>query len=150
MAETLAELESLETPALRERWEAAFGRPVPKRMKRDLLLRVLAWHLQERMEGGLRKATRKRLASTGEEHVDAARTRRASSPRCTPGTRLVREWRGEAHHVTVHEDGFEYRGARFRSLSRIARIITGTRWSGPAFFGLRQGNGRAKDVSGDG
>lgn len=134
--EALHALQNLVTPALRDRWSSVFGRPAPKRMGRDLLLRALAYDIQERLEGGLSKAARKRLAAAPGPGGDGD----AGSPviRPMPGTRLVREWRGEAHHVTIVEGGFEYRGELYRSLSQIARTITGTRWSGPLFFGLRK------------
>ena len=138
VTEMLRVLQDSETSTLRVRWAADFGRPAPKRMGRDLLLRILAYRVQEQVEGGLSKVARKRLAGAAGSHDsgDSATTSPVSRPK--PGTRLVREWRGEAHHVTVGEDSFEYRGDRYRSLSEIERTITGTRWSGPLFFGLRK------------
>ncbi len=137
IAEQLAELETLARPELRARWDRALGQPAPKRVSRDLLLRALAHHLQEQAEGGLSKAALRRLAGLADPKIDGGRTRPAA-PRPRPGTRLVREWRGEVHRVDVIDGGFDYRGERYASLSRIAREITGTRWSGPLFFGLRK------------
>ncbi len=134
----IAELQGLDTPALRALWGEAFGRPPPKRMSRDLLLRALAYHVQEQVEGGLSKAARKRLGRLADPKRKGSRAPRPPAPRLKPGTRLVREWRGDVHQVTVLDDGFDYRDIRYASLSRIAREITGTRWSGPLFFGLRK------------
>ncbi len=138
LARQLAELEGASTADLRARWERAVKRPAPKRASRDLLLRVLAYHIQERAEGGLSKAALKRLDHLANPKDNGGRPPRPAPPRLRPGTRLIREWGGAVHQVTVGEDGFDYRGARYASLSRIAREITGTRWSGPLFFGLRK------------
>ncbi len=148
LARQLAELEGASTADLRARWERAFKRPAPKRASRDLLLRALAYHIQERAEGGLSKAAVKRFAYLADPKGNDSRPPRPAPPRLRPGTRLVREWRGAVHQVTVGEDGFDYRGMRYGSLSRIAREITGTRWSGPLFFGLRKAGGR-EEVSTD-
>ncbi len=137
IAEQLAELETLARPELRARWDRAFGQPAPKWASRDLLLRALAHHLQEQAEGGLSKAALRRLAELADPKINGGRARPAA-PRPRPGTRLIREWRGEVHRVNVIEGGFDYRGEHYASLSRIAREITGTRWSGPLFFGLRK------------
>ena len=137
VADRLAELESLDRSELRVRWDRSFGQPAPKRSSRDLLMRALAYRLQEHAEGGLSKAALRRLAGHADPRIDGARTRPAA-PLPRPGTRLIREWRGEVHRVDVIEGGFDYRGERYASLSRIAREITGTRWSGPLFFGLRK------------
>ena len=147
-AREIAALQAMETPDLRARWEQAFKRPPPKRISRDLLLRALAYHVQEQAEGGLDKAARRRLAGLADPKGDGDRPSRPTAPRPRPGTRLIREWRGEVHHVSVLEDGFDYRGERYASLSQIAREITGTRWSGPLFFGLRKA-GRS-EASADG
>ncbi len=138
LARQLVELESASTAELRVRWERAHKRLAPKRASRDLLLRALAYHIQERAEGGLSKAVIKRLAHLADPKGNDGRPPRLVPPRLRPGTRLVREWGGAVHQVTVGEDGFDYCGARYASLSRIAREITGTRWSGPLFFGLRK------------
>ena len=141
VAERLAELEAFESAELRTRWREVFGRPAPKHMSRDLLLRALAYHVQEQAEGGLSKTALKRLAVLSDPRGNG--TPRPPAPRLKPGTRLVREWHGEVHQVTVLDEGFDYRGERYASLSHVARTITGTRWSGPAFFGLRKTAGRS-------
>jgi hypothetical protein len=103
---------------------------------RDLLVLGVAWKIQEQAYGGLGAATKRRLADlakTMEQDGDLVRRRVA---RLKPGAKLIREWRGETHTVIVLEDGFEWRGKRRRSLSVIAKLITGAHWSGPRFFGL--------------
>jgi hypothetical protein len=148
LARPLAELERASPAELRARWERAYKHPAPKRASRDLLLRALAYHIQERVEGGLSKAALQRLDHLANPKDNGGQPPRPALPRLRPGTRLIREWGGAVHQVTVSEDGFDYRGARYASLSRIAREITGTRWSGPLFFGLRKAGGRA-EVSAD-
>ncbi len=141
----IAELQALDTPALRAFWGEVFGRPAPKWTSRDLLLRALAYRVQEQAEGGLSKAALKRLAGLADPKGEKTQPQRPSVPRLKPGTRLVREWRREVHQVTVLDEGFDYRGDRYASLSRIAREITGTRWSGPLFFGLRRAGMRSEE-----
>ena len=118
-------------------WLQWFDGPPPARLRRALLVRALAYRMQERAHGGLRPATRKTLralADAGKTHVlrDVMEI-----PRMTPGTHVIREWGKEMHQVTVETAGLVYRGQRYRSLSEIARKITGTRWSGPVFFGVK-------------
>jgi hypothetical protein len=132
VATEIAALATLSAPALRARWATTFGRPAPRRLSRQVLLRALAWQLQAARFGGLSASGRRRLADGG----------RAEQPArvvatLTPGTTLLRDWQGETHRVEVLADGFLWRGQRYRSLSVIATRITGTRWSGPRFFGLR-------------
>jgi hypothetical protein len=139
----IAGLAAMTTPDLRDRWESLFGRPAPKRASRDLLLRALAYRVQERAEGGLSKAAKKRLVRLASGNGADPNPGQPPAPRLEPGTRLVREWRGEVHQVTVLEEGFEHRGATYGSLSQVARTITGIRWSGPVFFGLRKTRSRS-------
>jgi hypothetical protein len=138
MPEQVAELLALDTAGLRSRWHEMFGSPAWKGASRDLLLRGLAYRVQEMAEGGLSKAALRSLARLAGANGSVVQEPRSSTPRLKPGTRLVREWRGEKHQVTLTDFGFEYRGSRYASLSEIARLITGTRWSGPLFFGLRK------------
>jgi hypothetical protein len=127
----LAELASLDRPALADRWIAAFGAPALKSCQAPLLRQALAWHLQMqalRGQSGVRETRRGRAA---------LKQASVASPVLSPGTRLLRESQGRTHHVTVLAEGFAYDDRVWPSLSAIARAITGTRWSGPAFFGLR-------------
>jgi hypothetical protein len=106
-------------------------------MWRDLLLRTLAWRLQEKAFGGHDKATRKLLEAYGQK--------RAGDPRCQllkTGTVLIRDFAGVRHTVTIMPKGFVWQEKTYSSLSAIAKIITGTNWNGPRFFGLREGKGR--------
>lgn len=136
--EECLELQGLDTSALRARWAKAFGRPAPRHMSHDLLLRAVAYHVQEQSEGGLSKAARKHLVKLTVSDDKVARAATSHAPRLKSGARLVREWHGKIHDVTVLDDGFNYRGVHYTSLTRIALDITGTRWSGPLFFGLRR------------
>ena len=103
-----------------------------------MLTLAIAYHLQDQVKGGFSDQARRRLNRHGSPSAVGGKATRGSPLRFKPGTRLVRVWQGLAHQVTVMEDGFDYQGARFGSLSAIARSITGTRWSGPAFFELRK------------
>ncbi len=147
LPERISELETLSTAELRARWEQAIRRPTPKWASRDLLLRTLAYHVQEQAEGGLKRATRRRLAKLAGLNGE---NREPISPpilQLKPGSRLIREWRGEVHRVTVLAKGFDWRGNRYASLSQIARAITGAHWSGPLFFGLRKTGSRAREAT---
>lgn len=138
LTDALSELEDLSKEELRDRWAELYGGEPPKRISRDLLVRCIAYRLQETALGELRTATRKRLLKLAGQIETGLEVPLPTVRRATSGTRLFREWRGEMHRVTVLEDGFEYRDRHYRSLSVIAREITGTRWSGPRFFGLRE------------
>ena len=137
----IAGLAGLSLEALRGRWEALYGNPAPRSLRRDLLIRAVAYQLQVKAFGGLSAATRRKLR----EIAVAAREGRFEpaliGPRVKPGSRLIRVWQGETHSVLVLEDGFEWKGARYRSLSLIAKTITGTNWNGWTFFGVKQRNG---------
>ena len=134
----LADLENRSTPELRAEWRSLYRTNPPTRLSRDLLLRGIAFRWQERLQGGLTMATNRRLDALAAQLDGKAASAFAPSPVLKAGTRLVREWHGRAHAVIVLEDGFEYQGRRYASLSRIASLITGTRWSGPVFFGLKR------------
>jgi len=133
MSDTLAaEIEGLRKmnrQQLKDRWRVLFKAAPPAAFTPDLLARGIAWRLQERALGGHAASARAALTCT-----DAPRAR----PALRPGNRLVRRWRGRTYVVEVAEGGFAVEGQKFGSLSEIARTITGTRWSGPRFFGLPQ------------
>jgi hypothetical protein len=133
----LARLSTLATDDLRERWRQLYGARPPARINRPLLIQGIGYRMQEKTHGGLKPATHRLLARITEAaaagHEVVVTPKR--SPR--PGTMLVREWHGVTHRVTVIEDGVLYSEQRYRSLSEVARLITGCRWSGPLFFGLR-------------
>src|SRR6516162_416499 len=130
----ITHLRSLAIDALRRHWRVVFGRTPPADVSRDLLGRMIAWHLQERAFGGLDRESLRFLDGLA---------RHGSPPRrrLKPGTVLVRDYQGQLHTVTVAPDGFDWQGTTYRSLSAIARAITDTAWSGPRFFALARGNG---------
>jgi hypothetical protein len=133
----LASLPNLGQPAVGNLWQQLFKKEPPPEIRKDLMLRIVAHRLQEQEFGGLNDAGRRRLrqlAATFEADPNAVVS---SRPPIKPGTRLVRQWKEQVHVVEVETEGYEYRGSRYENLSEIARLITGTRWSGPAFFGLR-------------
>jgi len=139
----IAALEKLSYGELQERWRMLMGNE-PPRYRREFLVKRLAHRLQELAYGGLSQDTREQmdrlLKEAGCDELGGLRAgarRRARRDLPLVGTRLIREWDGQRHEVTVVHGGFEYRGRRFRSLSAIAKLITGTHWNGPRFFGLR-------------
>jgi hypothetical protein len=137
LAEELAALRGLDNKALKQRWRALYRTEAPVRIGRTLLLHAVAYWLQERALGGLRSSTRRLLERAAEDIGSRRPPVEAPVTKARPGTVLIREWHGVSHRVTVLADGVLLRGTRYRSLSEVARKITGTRWSGPRFFGLR-------------
>jgi hypothetical protein len=135
VADRLARLETLDLSAMRQEWRRLY-RAEPPRLSRDLMMRAIAYRIQEIAFGGLAKATLRRLASLAAGFESDGRIAPPAQPRIKPGARLVREWHGRTHAVVVTEDGFEFEGKLYRSLTSIAREITGASWSGPRFFGL--------------
>ena len=129
----LSELELLDLPLLREEWRKHL-RGEPPRLSRDLTLRALAYAIQKEAFGGLSRQAAKRLQGSIGDGEGAGALSRAS--RLSAGARLVREWRGRTHTVEVLDQGFLYEGVSYKSLSEVARRITGAHWSGPRFFGL--------------
>jgi hypothetical protein len=127
----LAALAELDRTVLLERWRTTFGRDAPPRLSRTLMEKAIAYDLQVEAFGGLPARTRRALRTAAKAD---GRSKLSKLP--SRGTRLIREWHGALHEVEVLEDGYLWRGARHRSLSAIARAITGTKWSGPRFFGL--------------
>ena len=120
---------------LRKEWRRLY-RSEPPRISRDLLLRGIAYRLQELEHGGLSKATHRKLKTLAKMFRTTGRVAPDPGFALKPGARLVREWHGRTHTVTVTEDGFDYAGTSYSSLTKVARAITGARWSGPRFFGL--------------
>ena len=108
-------------------------------MHRQVMIALLAYRLQERREGGLSKEALVQLRRARDAIKGGGRYKPSAAQPYKPGTRIIRRWGREVHEVTVLERGYDYRGQVYRSLSQIAREITGVRWNGPAFFGLRKG-----------
>jgi hypothetical protein len=120
---------------LREEYRRLYRSAAPK-LSRDLLVRAIAYRRQEVEHGGLSKATRRKLQTIAGAIRSTGRVGPSPGLSLKPGARLVREWQGRTHTVTVTDDGFEYTGASYPSLTKIAKKITGAHWSGPRFFGL--------------
>jgi Protein of unknown function (DUF2924) len=142
LEDEIAGLPELNKTELLTRWREKLKQAPPSHLNKPILVPLLAYRLQEQALGGLKPEYKRRLRQLAETFArNPSRFAEAisSSARIKPGTRLIRQWDGQTHQVTVAEEGFEYKGERFRSLSEIARQITGTRWSGPLFFGLKQG-----------
>ncbi len=140
VAAELSALSDLPREELVEHWAIRFGRQPPKGCGRKLLELAAAYGIQEKAFGGLKPEAQKALVSEmGPADDDAVSHRKKRSRAIStikPGTRLVREWNGRTHHVEMVEGGFVWNGKKHRSLSTIAREITGAHWSGPRFFGL--------------
>lgn len=135
VADRLTGLETLDVRAMRQEWRRLY-RAEPPRLSRDLMTRALAYRIQEIAFGGLSKATLRRLARLAAEFESDGRIATQSQPRIRPGARLVREWHGRTYSAVATEEGFQFQGKIYRSLTSIAREITGAAWSGPRFFGL--------------
>lgn len=134
----VAALKSMATSELKEQWQALFETPPPPYNRRFLESR-LAYRIQELAYGGLKPETVRRLERLGEQldggNINVRRVRGSDRP--IAGTRLLRQYQGVEHAVTVLQDGYEWQGRPYKSLSEIARAITGTRWNGLLFFGLK-------------
>lgn len=142
----LAGLETLTVDQLRSAWTDEFDAVPANRVSRELLVRAIGYRLQEKAEGGLtRKEARQLDRLTGGASADQpGRENKAPAVTLRPGNRLVREWQGRVHEVIVLGDQFLWKGEQYRSLSEIARLITGAHWSGPRFFGLTGSGGNDK------
>lgn len=134
----LKALPDLPRSELQQRWVELYETPCPAQISRRILTRALAYRMQEQALGGLDALALRRLARA-ERDLAAGRPVAAPAPKIKPGTRLLREWNGKVHEVIVLERGVRYRDQLWPSLSAVAREITGTRWSGPRFFGLVKG-----------
>ena len=123
---------------------------IKPRRRRELLLRAVAYWMQEVALGGLRPARQRQLREVAQQLNESQERRIRSRPELKPGTRLVREWQGQTYDVLVLDDGFSWQGTSYRSLSALARKITGTAWSGPLFFGLKNRTAALKPSRGPG
>ncbi len=144
----IAQIKKLPLEGLREKWTALFGTESPA-YSRSFMERRLIHRLQEIQHGGLSNQSNERIKDiTAQHNLDemAALPRPASKRQGVPviGTRLIREWNDGRYEVTVVRDGFEFHGKTYRSLTAITKVITGTHWNGPAFFGLRSSNGNRR------
>ena len=133
----LDHLSELGAPDLRAEWTKIYERPAPRRISRDLLLRGIVYRIQEQVYGGLKPATIKKLRQIAAAAKEGRELPAAPKRELQSGARLLREWDGRTHIVEVVADGYAWQGKTYRSLTKITRLITGTSWSGPKFFGLR-------------
>ena len=131
------ELEDASLNELRCEWRRLYCSE-PPRISRDLLIRGISYRLQEIEHGGLGKSTRRKLKTLAKMFETTGRVAPDPGLSLKPGARLVREWHGRTHTVTVTEDGFEYAGTNYPSLTKVAKKVTGAHWSGPRFFGLKR------------
>lgn len=138
IVERLSSLPGLSKDELCQLWRELFARQPPCRIQKGLMVRVIGYRLQEQAFGALSATTRRRLLDLAHKLETNPNASSSTAPAVKPGTRLIRQWKERTHVVTVELKSYEYGGARYTSLSQIARLITGTNWSGPLFFGLKQ------------
>jgi hypothetical protein len=134
------ELKDLETQGddeLKDRWCSLYGTKPPLKIHRSLLIAAVAHRMQENAVGGLKSSVRRHLMQAANNSATSQPSPDYPSPRPRAGTVLVRDWGGVTHQAKVLEDGILFRSKRYKSLSEVARVITGSRWSGPLFFGLK-------------
>ena len=141
--EALARLPELVLGELRQQWRALYKTDASPHLSRELLIRAVAHRMQEVAFGGLRPQRQRQLRQFAQELKESRDRPTAPRPELKAGTRLVREWQGRTFEVLVLDDGYSWQGAQYRSLSALARKITGTAWSGPLFFGLKQNRSAA-------
>lgn len=132
----LQQLETLTIDGLTQEWARRFAEPMPDIRSRDVLRHLIAWRVQAQLFGGYSSETLRSLRGLIAAHGLGAPLKAKAPRRLAPGSVLSREWKGRTHRVTVEASGFSYDGKAYASLSEIARLITGTRWSGPRLFGL--------------
>ena len=138
-------IRALDLEGLRREWRRLYHRE-PPRISRDLFVLRLGYRLQEIAQGGLSKAARRKLQTMAKALRTNGRVGPAPGLSLKPGARLVREWGGRTHTVTITEDGFEYAGENYPSLTKIAQKITGAHWSGPRFFGLGAASAERRSI----
>ena len=143
----LERLERMGRNELKGFWRERFGSDAPNSRATDLLRRRIAWRLQEEQFGGLSAETKRRLRDLAKAYEQDSEHKPSAQPKMQTGTVLTREWKGRIYTVQVKSDGYVYNGQHYKGLSKIAREITGTRWSGPLFFGLRKSVTKAKVAS---
>ena len=144
--EALSRLPNLDLRELREEWCRLYKADASPHLSRELLIRAVAYRMQEVALGGLRPEPQRQLRQIAMELKQTGEAKRFR-PQLKPGTRLIREWQGRTYEVVVLDDGFSWQGTRCNSLSAIARKITGTAWSGPLFFGLKQNRSASRRSS---
>jgi hypothetical protein len=144
----LKTLPNLSRADLAKLWQQLFNSVPDPKIRRPAMIRFISYRIQEQTYGSLSTTSERRLRQLAGAVAGKSNPKTSSARKILPGTRLVREWQSQVHLVNVQANGYEYRGARYQSLSEIARLITGTRWSGPLFFGIkgRPDNRIAKEI----
>jgi hypothetical protein len=137
LSKELKDLETRGDDELKDRWRSLYGTKPPHKIHRSLLIAAVARRMQENALGALKSSVRRHLMQVANNPATPRPSPRYPSLRPRAGTLLVREWGGVTHQAKVLEDGILFRSKRYKSLSEVARVITGSRWSGPLFFGLR-------------
>ena len=137
LAQDLKELGTRSDDELKERWRNLYEKEPPRKIHRSLLIPAIAYRIQENALGALKPSARRHLMRVAGNAPDGRRALGYPSLSLQPGTVLVRDWGGVTHQVKMLEDGILFRSKRYKSLSEVARVITGSRWSGPLFFGLK-------------
>ena len=148
LEDEIRRLPDLSLGELRNRWKVLFGNPAPVSLRRKFLARAVAYQMQVEAHGGLSNSAKRRLR----EIADAVRRGNPDAAGVTrqirPGTQMIRQWRTETHIVTALSQGFEWNGQTYRSLSAVAKEITGTNWNGYAFFGIKRASMANKNAAG--
>lgn len=147
MDELLERLETMDWHELKALWQERYGVETRYVRGKEFLRRQLATRLQEDRHGTLNASTKRRLRELAKSYGKDSKHVPEAPRTLRPGSTLTRNWKGRMHTVEVTDDGFIYEGKHYKGLSKIAREITGTRWSGPLFFGLRKPKAKAKEAS---
>jgi len=145
--EALSRLPNLDLGELRQQWRALYKAEASPHLSRELLVRAVAYRMQEVALGGLRPGRQRQLRQIGQKFKQTGALNTPPRPELKPGTRLVREWQGRTYEVLVLDGGFSWQDTHHRSLSALARKITGTAWSGPLFFGLKPNRSATRPAS---
>lgn len=138
LVDKISALPTLNKAQLLVIWRQNFSKVPPTTLRKELMVPILAYRMQEKEFGGLSHAARNRLRDIARSIASEKRPQKEVQPDSEKGTRLIRSWHGEIHEVIVTDSGYVYRGSTFSSLSKIAKEITGTQWSGPLFFGTKK------------
>ena len=135
--EALSRLPTLDIGELRQQWRGLYKTEAPPNLSHELLVRAVAHRMQELALGGLRPELRRQLLRIAQQLKETGKAAIRARSELKPGTRLMREWQSRTYDVLMFDGGFSWQNTRYRSLSALARKITGTAWSGPLFFGLK-------------
>ena len=147
ITDRLAWLPRMQKQALAPLWQELFQADPPLRMRKEMMVQFLTYRMQEQEFGPLSERSHRRLCQLAKSLKDRSNTPSLQKVPIKAGTRLIRQWKDQVHVVNVEEGSYEYRGNRYDSLSEIARFITGSRWSGPMFFGLKAKAKIAKEAA---